>query len=103
MKVVWARPALSELQDIYQYYLENVSFQMAENIRKSVLTATRQLGKNPLSGIPEQKLSVGDKEYRSVVRGHYKIIYRLGNREVNVVDVFDTRQNPRKNVRYTKD
>ena len=101
MKVIWTRSALLELQEIYEYYLENVGFQMAENIRKAVLTSTKQLGENPLSGISEKKLSDEGKEYRSIIRGHYKIIYRIGNDELKVVDVFDTRQNPPKLKRHT--
>lgn len=69
MKIVWTRTALRELQDIYEYYVENVSFQMAENIRKTVFTSTKQLGENPLSGILENKFCSEGKEYRSVIRG----------------------------------
>jgi len=100
VNVIWTRSALRELQDIYEYYLENVSLQMAENIRKNVLASSKQLGQNPFSGIAERKLSDGNKEYRSVIRGHYKIIYRIENDDLKIVDVFDTRQNPPKLKRH---
>ncbi len=96
MKVIWAQTALTELRNIYDHYLENVSYQMAENIRVSVLESARQIGINPMSGISETRFSEGLFVYRSVVRGHYKIIYRIENDVVNIVDVFDTRQHPSK-------
>ncbi|MGB0917184.1 MAG: type II toxin-antitoxin system RelE/ParE family toxin [Flavobacteriales bacterium] len=100
MNVIWTRSALDELKGIYDYYLENVSFQMAENIRMSVLASTKQLAENPLSGVVERKLGGSGKDYRSVVRGRYKVIYRIDADELKIVDVFDTRQNPPKLKRH---
>lgn len=100
MKVVWAISALNELRAIYGYYLEHVGYQMAENIRLNVLKATRQLTVEPHSGKPEPELSTTEKQYRSLVRGHYKVVYRVEVETVHIVDVFDTRQNPPKMHRH---
>ncbi|MFM1875064.1 MAG: hypothetical protein RL266_801 [Bacteroidota bacterium] len=100
VRVIWTRSALNELRNIYDYYLENVGHQMAENIRTNVLMATGQLSSEPRSGIPEPSLSNEAKQYRSVIRGHYKVIYRMEGDSVMVVDVFDTRQDPPKIKRH---
>jgi plasmid stabilization system protein ParE len=96
MKVFWTKFALNSLADIYKYYKENVSLIIAFNIRESVLTCTRQLEKHPLSGAKEEILEELEEGHRFLVRGNYKIIYKILDKKVYITDVFDTRQDPEK-------
>jgi len=96
MKVLWTKFALESLFEIYKYYKENVSETIANNIRESVLTSTNQLGKYSLSGALEGLLLDLGEGHRSIIRGNYKIIYKIRNQKVYITDVFDTRQNPEK-------
>lgn len=41
MKVYWTKSALNSLSEIYRYYKENVSIDIASNIRDSVIASTR--------------------------------------------------------------
>lgn len=96
MKVFWTKFALDSLSEIYKYYKENVSVTIANNIRHGVLTSTSQLEKYSLSDIIEELLLHVDKGHRCIIRGNYKIIYKIQNQKIYITDVFDTRQNPEK-------
>jgi len=96
MRVLWTKFALNSLADIYKYYKENVSVTIALNIRDRVLTCTRQLEKQPLSGPKEIMLDELNEEHRFLIRGNYKIIYKILGNTVYITDVFDSRQNPDK-------
>jgi len=37
-------------------------------------------------------------EYRKLLKSHFKITYRVGKTKIYIFRVFDTRQNPRKNL-----
>jgi len=34
------------------------------------------------------------ENYRYILSGNYKVIYRITNSEIIITDIFDTRQNP---------
>jgi len=53
------------------------------------------LESNPLIGTKELLLTGRPFDYRFVVEGNYKIIYRVNENIVRIVSVFDCRQNPR--------
>ena len=69
---------------------------VAEKIKNSILNATKKLSKTPLIGPIEENLIELKHEHRYVVEGNYKIIYRIINKDIYIVDVFDCRQNPQK-------
>ena len=96
MKVFWTKFALDSLFDIYKYYKNNVRVNIACNIRDSILSSTNQLEKHSLSGQNEEFLIDLDEGHRYIIRGNYKIIYKIQNQKVYVTDVFDTRQSPDK-------
>ncbi|MEI6139388.1 MAG: type II toxin-antitoxin system RelE/ParE family toxin [Mariniphaga sp.] len=96
MKVLWTKSALASLRDIYIYYKEKASIVVANRIRDEVLTSSDQLEHHALSGQIEESLEVLKESHRYILRGQYKIIYKIKNGKVYITDVFDTRQNPEK-------
>jgi len=96
MKVLWTKFALDSLSDIYSYYKNNVSVNIASNIRNSILSSTNQLQKHYQSGQIEEFLMGLNEGHRYIIRGNYKIIYKVLNQTVYITDVFDSRQNPEK-------
>ena len=96
MKVFWTKFALDSLSEVYYYYLKNVNENIASNIRDSILSSTKQLEKYSLSGPTEELLMDLEEGHRYIIRGNYKIIYKIQNKKVYITDVFDTRQNPEK-------
>ena len=94
MKILWTKFALDSLHDIFIYYKENVSKLVAQNIKNSILSCTWQLEKQPLSGSVEKLLINLEEGHRFIIRGNYKIIYKIQNKKIFITDIFDTRQDP---------
>ena len=92
MKVIWTGFAANSLLEIYQFYKESASTNVAFRIRSRIFYATRQL----LSGQLEPNLLELGEEHRYLIEGNYKIIYKRVKEGVLITDVFDTRQDPRK-------
>ncbi len=96
MRVFWTSFALNSLKEIYDYYKEFASIQVAKNIKNSILSTTSQLSTHPLSGTREELLKNFNEDYRYIIRGNYKVIYKIKDKDIYITDVFDTRQNPDK-------
>lgn len=96
IKVIWTEPALNELASIYQYLLDNTSSAIARSIVEDILD-TSQLEIFPQSGTIEANLRKLPKEYRYIIRGHekYKIIYRIEDKTIYIIDIFDCRKDPK--------
>ena len=96
MKIIWTDFAANSLLEIYQFYKESASINVAFRIRSRIFNATRRLVKHPFSGQLEPNLIKLGEEHRYLVEGNYKIIYKRVKEGVLITDVFDTRQDPRK-------
>ena len=95
-QIIWTYFATLELKNIYLYYKLVANKRVADKIKKSIFLATKKLSKNPLLGHIEENLTELKQGHRYLVDGNYKIIYRLINDEIYIVDIFDCRQNPQK-------
>ncbi|KOS06651.1 hypothetical protein AM493_11865 [Flavobacterium akiainvivens] len=96
MKTVWTRFAVENLKNIYIYFLEIAGPAVASKIRNGIVAESKKISKQPLSGQIQESLLSLRQEHRYIIKGHYKVIYRIINEEVVITDVFDTRQHPSK-------
>lgn len=96
VRVLWTDSALSQLEDIYDYYKVKASSGIAKKLVKALIAQTIVLESNPLIGIKEPLLSERPYEYRFLLKDNYKIIYRFNENLIRVISVFDCRQNPQK-------
>lgn len=96
MKVVWTELAKSQLKEACQYYKEAASANVAASIKSKVYEKTKKLSRFPEMGQRESNPLVAAMNYRYLVSGNYKIVYRIVLEEniVLISAVFDTRQNP---------
>ncbi|MFZ4456147.1 MAG: type II toxin-antitoxin system RelE/ParE family toxin [Bacteroidales bacterium] len=101
MKVYWTKFALNTLREIFEYYKNNVSVSIANNIKESIFMSVKQLEIYPLSGTIENSLQTMNEGHRYIIRGSYKIIYKIESKRIYITDVFDMRQNPAKIYRNT--
>jgi toxin ParE1/3/4 len=92
--IVWTAKAFKDLVSIYNLIAKD-SKTAAKKIVDSILDREEQLQSQPGSGTIQKGLTL-KKEYRFLIQGHYKIIYREGKTNIYVIKVFDTRQNPKK-------
>ena len=70
VKILWTDFALSQLEDIYDFYKYKANPRTAKKIVKSIIS----LESNPLIGVKEPLLSTRQFEYRFIVKKNYKII-----------------------------
>ena len=95
-KVIWSNFAETELDKIFEYYVEKASLKVAKNIIKTILAEPSSLIDNSEMFQTEELLINREDVYRYIVCDNYKIIYSLDIelKLIKVADVFDTRQNP---------
>lgn len=99
--VYWTDFAKNQLKNIFDYHKEKVSLKIARQIGRQIVEKTNDLRSFPEIGALEGLLRDKPQKFRYIVSTNYKIIYWI-NKEKNrieVVDVFDTRQNPEKITR----
>ena len=96
LRVFWTDTARFQLEEIFDYYKDKTSVNVARKLVKQIIYRTIQLEQNPNSGQKEPLLSDRKFEYRYLVEGNYKIIYWIEDNYIKVAAVFDCRQNPEK-------
>ena len=96
--VIWSDFAASELDKIFEYYVENTSLKVANNILSKILLEPNQILTYPEITQTEELLIDRESEYRYLIWSNYKIIYSIDfeTKRTLIADVFDTRQNPTK-------
>ncbi len=65
-----------------------------KNITQNIISKTELLDKSPFIGQVEDLLIHLKKDYRYLVSGNYKIIYLVKPESVEIINVYDTRQDP---------
>ena len=101
IKILWTDFAKSAVRSIFDYYLEHVSRNLARKLVVGIVSETRQLQYQPTMGTLEPLLEKDPREFRYILYKSYKIIYwiNLDRKAIEIVDVFDARQNP---IKITK-
>ncbi len=96
MRVSLTPHARDRLRKIYEYYKDKKIEKVGRKIRTKVLQKTMKLKEFPYMGSMEPNLVDSEFEYRYLVEGNYKVIYRVvPDLDLVIVnDIFDTRQNP---------
>ncbi|MCD7935259.1 MAG: type II toxin-antitoxin system RelE/ParE family toxin [Tannerellaceae bacterium] len=93
-KIIWSRKAAEDLRNIYTFYsVENKK--AAFIIYQQIKTETNRLKDFPFIAAIENLLQSKPETYSSlVVRNIFKVVYHIENNNINVVAVWDCRQNP---------
>jgi plasmid stabilization system protein ParE len=101
IKILWTDFAKSAVRSIYDYYLEHVSRNLAKKLVVGIVAETKQLQYQPTMGTLEPLLEKDPRSFRYILYKSYKIIYWVNEdrRAIEIVDVFDSRQNP---IKITK-
>jgi plasmid stabilization system protein ParE len=96
--IYWTEFAVREFENIFEYYSEKASPQVARKLTNGIYNETLKLKSQPEIGQIEELLRERSGEFRYLIYKSYKIIYLLNYQKdrIEILDVFDTRQNPRK-------
>lgn len=96
LKIIWSQFAETEIDKIYDYYLEKAGIRVAKKIIQEIISEPNKLLSNNLSTQIEELLLDRESKYHYLVCKNYKIIYSIDkeNKLIQIADVFDTRQNP---------
>ena len=97
LEIKWTSFAKSELKKIHTYYTNNVSINTAKKIISGITKDVNVLEKHPEIGQVEELLKENEENFRFLLsKRNYKIIYwiNIKNELIEIVDVFDVRQNP---------
>lgn len=98
LDIYWTDFAKRELKNIFDYYHKNVSLKIARQIVRQIIEKTNRLNEFPEVGVIEELLEKRPQNFRYIISTNYKIIYWVNNKKyrIEIADVFDTRQNPKK-------
>ena len=94
IRVVWSDDAKLDLKKIYKRIKEKTkSIESAKNVRTDIIQASKQINYPEQYQVDEFLKS----PYRRMVVRHFKIVYKVKNeKEIQVLQVFDTYQSPLK-------
>lgn len=103
LSIYWTNFAEKELEKIFKYHKEKASYQIAKKLVKGIYSETIKLKTQPRIGQVETILKERSQEFRHLIYKNYKIINWLNTNknQIEIFDVFDTRQNPTK-IKRTK-
>lgn len=98
LSIYWTDFSKSELKKIFNHYKENASIYIARKLVTGIVKETLKLRKHPNIGQDEELLKNEPRVFKYIVYKSYKIIYLVDmlNNRIDIFDVFDTRQNPKK-------
>lgn len=101
LKIFWTDFSKKQLRKIFSFYYENASLRVAQELTIGIIEKTFILSTRPKVGQKEELLKDRKQEFRYIVFKNYKIIYWINyqNNQIEISDIFDTRQNPTKMIR----
>ena len=96
--VYWTKFATKKLDKIYKYYKTKVSKTIAQKLIDGIIDKSIKIENNPNIGQKEELLSNRKEEFRYIVYKNHKIIYYKNpiHKSIEIINVFDGRQNPNK-------
>lgn len=92
-KVIWPPRAQKQLVKAYEYILAN-SYQNAEKVREAILASTRKLPAPPQKHPPDKYRKNNDKSFRAYEVHHYRIAYRVTEKQIIKVRIRHTKMEP---------
>ena len=102
MKVVWYTKAERTWLRTLQHIHAEFGYRSAITFRQETSKVSKQIAKFPQSGTIEPLLTSSEFEFRSVFCGVYnKLIYHVSDEAIYIVDVWDTRREPKKQAAET--
>jgi len=95
VKIEWTEPVLQDLKNIVNYIESEWSQGVSDKFVDELLQKVKSLSVQPSMGMASRK----PPKVRSIkVSKHNRLYYKLINNKVVLLNIFDTRQHPDKNI-----
>lgn len=91
--VKWKRQAEKQLEEAI-LYIQNHSPVSAEKVRHEILLKIDNLLKNPEAYSPDKYKTDNDGSFRALELHHFRISYRIKNKEIRILRIRHTGMNP---------
>jgi plasmid stabilization system protein ParE len=97
MRLIWTPEAVSDLNRIYEFYAAK-NLRAAAVTYNSVLDSVEKFKTSPHMASTEQLLDDLPQKFRSMLvsKGRFKAIYFVDDGKINIVYIWNCRQNPQK-------
>jgi toxin ParE1/3/4 len=104
LTVYWTRFAEAKLDSFYSFYVEKAGKRIASKMVNEIIDKSILLEKAPEIGQLEPLLSNRKEQFRYLIYKNYKMIYWINEHHtrIEIVNLFDCRQNPEKLVNQLK-
>ena len=98
LKIYWTDFAKDQLKDIFDYYHKKVSLKLARKITNNIVSKAKKLNDFPGLRKIKENLEERPQNFSYFIVTNFKLIYwiNIENKRIDIVDFFDTRQNPKK-------
>lgn len=93
MKVIWSKKSKESITNIYDYIFLR-SPQNAENVVRTIIKLADSLGEKDATF--SKDLIIDKENIRFFPKWNYKILYKIKEDKIIILDIFDSRQNPSK-------
>ena len=95
LPVIWTVNAIEDYKLVIDYLLLEWPLPVAEKFVETIEKRIEVLSNFPNIGIPSLK----DPSIRSIIlTKHNKLYYRVYSDKIEILNIFDTRQDPEKNI-----
>jgi plasmid stabilization system protein ParE len=94
MKVHYTQQSLDAFEELKTFLKTSISEKKTNEIILKLIGRCEKLSKNPLVGRKEKYLEHLGLDHRRIIEKHIKIIYRIYNNRIYIIDIFDSRQDP---------
>lgn len=96
MNIEWTAKAQEDLENIFNFYTDHFSKELARKTIKAIFNKISTLKLGNELGQKEELLIHLNQNHRYLISNHNKIIYKVVESTAYITHVFDTRQNPEK-------
>lgn len=93
--IIWTDNAVNDLREVYNF-LASKSLASANRIIDKIIAKPEILLKSKFYKM--HQIDEFNSNYRRLIEGNYKIMYREINKDIVIFRVFDSRQNPQKSA-----
>jgi plasmid stabilization system protein ParE len=103
--VYWTQFAIEKLDQVYFYYADKVSTQLAQRIVDELIEKSLLLEEFPQTGQIEPLLLDRKEKFRYLIYKSYKLIYWINEQKerIEIINLFDCRQNPNQLMNQMKE